>query len=127
MGKTRFSFRARLLSFKYAFNGLRLLMAEHNAWIHCFAAVCAVVFGFIFDISPMEWVAVTLAMGAVLSAEAFNTAVETLANYVCEERKEAIKNTKDLSAAGVLLTVVAAAIVGLVVFIPKIVDFLDRI
>jgi Diacylglycerol kinase len=102
-------------------------MAEHNAWIHCFAAVCAVVFGFIFDISPMEWVAVTLAMGAVLSAEAFNTAVETLANYVCEERKEAIKNTKDLSAAGVLLTVVAAAIVGLVVFIPKIVDFLDRI
>ena len=120
MKKGKFSLKARLNSFKCAFNGLRLLMNEHNARIHCFAGVCVVVAGIIFDISAMEWVAVTIVMGGVISAEALNTAIEQLSNHVCSEYNNNIKHTKDLAAAAVLIMTIIAAITGAIIFIPKI-------
>ena len=106
-----FTFRKRARSFKFAFNGIKLLITkEHNAWIHCFAAVCVLIAGVVFGLSRMEWIAVTIVIGAVLAAEAVNS----------PEYNEAIKRTKDLAAGAVLLMAIAAAIVGFVIFIPKI-------
>ena len=115
-----FTFRKRLRSFRYAFNGIRLLVTkEHNAWIHCFAAVCVIAAGFLLDISQLEWIAVVIVIGAVLAAEAVNSALETLADFVSPEYSEAIKRTKDLAAGAVLLMAIAAAIVGGIIFFPK--------
>ena len=112
-----FTFRKRARSFKFAFNGIKLLITkEHNAWIHCFAAVCVLIAGVVFGLSRMEWIAVTIVIGAVLAAEA----VEALADLVSPEYNEAIKRTKDLAAGAVLLMAIAAAIVGFIIFIPKI-------
>ena len=109
-----FTFRKRARSFKFAFNGIKLLITkEHNAWIHCFA-------GMVFGLSRMEWIAVTIVIGAVLAAEAVNSSIEALADLVSPEYNEAIKRTKDLAAGAVLLMAIAAAIVGFVIFIPKI-------
>ena len=66
------------------------------------------------------------AVGSVLAAEAFNTAIETLADAVAPERNPAIGKTKDLAAGGVLLVSLAAAAVGLIVFVPRFVQLLDN-
>lgn len=70
-------------------------------------------------ISQMEWIAVVIMIGAVLAAEAVNSALEALADFVSPEYSEAIKHTKDLAAGAVLLTAIAAAIVGGIIFFPK--------
>lgn len=117
-----FTFRKRLRSFRYAFNGIRLLITrEHNAWIHCFAAVCVVVAGILLGLSEMEWIAVVIVIGAVLAAEAVNSALEAIADFVSPEYNEAIKRTKDLAAGAVLIMAIAAAIVGGIIFFPKLI------
>ena len=118
-----FTLRKRLRSFAYAFNGIRLLVTgEPNARIHCFAAICAVSMGLFFKLSSMEWVAVTVAIGMVLAAEAINSAIESLADAVSPEYNESIKKTKDLAAGAVLLLAIAALVIGLIIFVPKILD-----
>lgn len=120
MKNSGFTFRKRLASFRYAFNGIRLLIQkEHNAWIHCFATICVVIAGLFFGLSKMEWAAVVIVIGAVLSAEAVNSAIESLSDLVSPEYNEAIKKTKDLAAGAVLITAIAAAIVGIIIFFPK--------
>lgn len=120
-----FTLRKRLKSFKFAFNGIRLLITrEHNAWIHCFAAICVIIAGFVFDISTTEWIAVTFAIGTVLAAEAVNSSIEAIADLVSPEYNEAIKRTKDLAAGAVLILAISAAIIGLIIFVPKIMEML---
>ena len=104
--KSPFTVRARALSFVYAYRGVKaLLLREHNAWLHLVAASAAGGLGWFFGISRTEWCLVAFAVGSVLAAEAFNTAIETLADAV-------------------LLTSLAAAVVGLLVFGPKLVQLL---
>lgn len=120
MKNSGFTFHKRLASFRYAFNGIRLLIQkEHNAWIHCFAAICVIGAGIFLGLSPMEWIAVSIVIGAVLAAEAINSAIEALADLVSPEYNAAIKKTKDLAAGAVLITAIAAAIVGFIIFLPK--------
>lgn len=117
----RFSIKRRLKSFRYAFSGLRVLVKEeHNARIHLFATVCVIVMGVLFRISCTEWVAVALAIGLVFGMEAVNSAVENICDFVCPERDARIKKIKDLAAAAVLFSAIAALAVGLFIFIPKI-------
>lgn len=122
MKQESFSLRKRIRSFGYAFSGIRtLLRDEHNSRIHVFAMACVVVFGFILRISATEWCVVALCCGAVLTAEAMNSAIEALADLVSPEFHPLIKKAKDVAAAGVLMTAIAAAAAGLVIFLPKLV------
>ena len=122
MDNKGFTFRKRLKSFAYAFNGIWLLLRhESNAWLHSLIGLFTVAAGFLLDISGLEWMAVAIVCGCVLSAEALNTAIERLADEVSLEYSEAIKRIKDLSAGGVLLMAFAAAVVGLIIFVPKLI------
>lgn len=124
MKNSGFTWRKRLRSFKYAFHGIWLLVRyEHNAWIHCFAAVCVVVAGAVLGLSATEWIVITFAIGLVLAAEAINSSIEALADWVSPGYNEAIKRTKDLAAGAVLILAIAAAVVGLIVFVPKLIIF----
>lgn len=124
MKNSGFTWRKRLRSFKYAFHGIWLLVRyEHNAWIHCFAAVCVVVAGAVLGLSAAEWIVITFAVGLVLAAEAINSSIEALADLVSPGYNEAIKRTKDLAAGAVLILAIAAAVVGLIVFVPKLIIF----
>lgn len=108
-------------SFRYAMQGIKLLVKyEPNARIHCFAAVAVAGAGWFLGLSRMEWVAVAIVIGAVLAAEAINSAIEALADFVSPDYQEAIKRTKDLAAGAVLLMAMASAAVGLLIFVPKI-------
>lgn len=99
-----------------------LLREEHNSRIHLFATVCVIVAGVLLKISLLEWVAVAFAVGLVFSGEIFNSAVEDLSDVVCPERDERIKKVKDLAAAAVLVNAITAAVIGLLVFLPKIIQ-----
>lgn len=120
MDNKGFTFRKRLASFKYAFQGIWLLLRyEHNAWLHCFIGICTIIAGFLLKISAMEWVTVVIVCGCVLAAEAMNTAIERLADVVSPEYNETIKKVKDLSAGSVLLMAFAAVVIGIIIFLPK--------
>jgi diacylglycerol kinase (ATP) len=120
MDKKKFAFQKKLAAFKYAFHGVRLLLRyERNIRLHCLAGICAVLAGFLLNISATEWLAVVVACGCVFAAEALNTAIERLADVVSPEYSEAIRKVKDLAAAGVLFVAFAAAIMGMIIFLPK--------
>lgn len=128
MNDNRFSIRARLRSFRYAFSGIAMLIrGEHNAWIHCVAAVCVIACGFTFRISAAEWVAISLSIGGVFMAEAFNSAIEALADKVSPTQDPLIKRAKDIAAGAVLLFVFAAVTVGLIVFLPYIIALCSNV
>lgn len=116
----------RLNSFKYAFQGIAMLFRETpNAIIHLVLAIIAVILGFILSISATEWIAVCIVIGLVFALEAVNTALENLSDYACKkEIHPAIKKTKDLAAAGVLLAAIAALIVGIIIFLPKLLSLI---
>lgn len=121
MNTKKFSFADRLRSFRYAFRGIGYLISgEHNAWIHCLAAILVITGGFFFGLSTSEWVAVVFAIGFVFSMEAVNSAVEALCDFVSPERREIIGRVKDLAAGAVLIAAISAAIIGGIVFFPKI-------
>ena len=117
----KFSIRARIRSFDYAISGIvTLIKNEHNARIHLFATICVVFAGFLLDISANEWIAVIFAIGFVFAMEAVNSAVEYLSDLISPEYNRLIKQAKDVAAAAVLFAAIAAACVGLIIFIPKI-------
>lgn len=120
-----FSFNSRLRSFKYAFNGIRvLLLHEHNARIHLVAGVVAVSLGYILNLTLREWCLITMVIAGVLIAELINTAIEKLCDVVQPEYHEKIKVVKDVSAAAVLLAALTAVIVGMMIFSPKLFSLL---
>jgi diacylglycerol kinase (ATP) len=120
-----FSWRKRARSFKFAIEGIAtLLRSEHNAWIHSAAALLAIILGALLHISAMEWCVVIICIASVLSAEAVNTAVEALADKLSPEPHPLIKRAKDVAAGAVLLVAIAALIIGIIIFLPKLLHLL---
>ena len=114
-----FSLQARARSFRFAFAGGRVLLAtQHNAWMHAAATVLVVLDGLATRLAPLEWALLVLAMGLVWALEAMNTAVELLADEVSLEQRPGIGRAKDVAAFGVLAAAVAAALIGMFVFVP---------
>ncbi|AIM37335.1 diacylglycerol kinase family protein [Sphingobacterium sp. SG20118] len=121
MKNRKFSFQDRAKSFTYAFDGFKVLFAEeHNARIHLVATVVTVIAGFYFDISTVEWMIILLCIGSVFALEIVNSAIENLADLVCQEQNSLVKKAKDLAAAAVLVAAIVAAIIAIIIFIPKI-------
>ena len=73
----------------------------------------------------MEWIIIALTVGIVLAAEAFNTAIEQMANFIQPNQDKKIEHIKDLAAGGVLITAFSALIVGLIIFLPKFITLLS--
>lgn len=107
-------------SFACALAGLAwLITTQRNAKIHLSAALVVAALGAWLGISRMEWCMMVLACGMVFSAEALNSAIEKLADRITTEKDERIRVAKDVGAAGVLVASIAAAIIGLIVFLPR--------
>ncbi|MEG0796847.1 MAG: diacylglycerol kinase family protein [Odoribacter sp.] len=125
MQNTPFSFKTSIRSFRYAFTGISLLFKqERNARIHATVAIIVIIAGVVLEISVSEWIAVLFAIGSVLAAEAINSAIEHLADFVSPGQQKLIGQAKDLAAGAVLLLAICAAIIGLLIFIPKLIPLL---
>ena len=126
MREKKFSLRNRLYSFRFAFNGLKVLfLEEHNSRIHLVIALVVIMAGFLCKITNYEWLAILLSLGLVISLEIVNTALEKIADFISPEYDLRIKVIKDLAAAGVMVGAFAAVGVGLVVFGPYILEILS--
>lgn len=113
--------KKRIESFGYAFQGIRRLFKnEPNAKIHLLATILVVAGGFYFHLSASEWCISILAIASVLAAEAFNSAIEDLTDLVSPDHHPLAGHAKDLAAGAVLITAIGAAIIGFIVFFPKV-------
>ena len=121
MKEQRFSIKTRLKSFKYAFNGLKILWKEqHNARIHFLFVIGVVIAGFTFKISLTEWMLLVFAMGFVIVTEIINSSIENLADFIELKQNPHIKKIKDLAAGAVLISALVAVVIGLIIFVPKV-------
>ena len=112
--------RRRLLTFKFAFNGISYaIRTQQNLWIHLIAATMVIIAGFVVDLHRVEWIIVIFCIGFVISAELFNTAIESFSDAVHPDYNPKIKIVKDLAAAAVLVSAIISAIIGIIIFIPK--------
>ncbi|WP_246008827.1 diacylglycerol kinase family protein [Hymenobacter metallilatus] len=113
--------RKRAASFGYAFRGVgAALRTEVHLWFHAAATVVVGWLGFYFGLARWEWAAVALAVGAVWCAELINTAVEAVVNLVSPEYHPLAGRAKDVAAGAVLVMALAALVVGLLVFGPRV-------
>lgn len=116
-----FSLTRRLHSFRYALAGLHtLLRTQHNARIHAVATVLVIGAGAYLRLTASEWLWLLVAMAGVWVAEAFNTALEFLADAVTRETHPLIGQAKDVAAAAVLIAAIAALVIGLLVLGPHV-------
>lgn len=114
--------RRHLNSFKYALRGIYHATAnEANFRIQLAVVVVTVAAGFFYKIQLMEWLALVVVSGMLLSAELINTAIEEFIDHLIHEHHEGARVIKDLSAGYVLTTALCALAVFLLVFLPKIV------
>ena len=121
MKSEKFSVSKRVRSFKYAFNGLKIMLKEeHNSRIHLVAAIFALALGGFLKLSPTEWVLLCMVIGAVFMAELFNSALENLADIISPDKKEKIGKAKDLAAAAVLVSALVSIAMACFIFLPKI-------
>lgn len=127
--KPRYSLRHSLSprrfyqSLMHALRGVqRLFSSTPNAAIHLIFTIAVIVSGILLGISAMEWCLLLLCIGAVCALEALNTALESLADRVSRDYSPLIRDAKDLAAGAVLIMSVISALIGLIIFLPHILD-----
>lgn len=117
-----YSFKKQLKSFTFAWKGILTCAGhEQNITFHLIAAIIVLAAGFCFGISRTEWMVVMLCIGTVIAAELFNSAIERLVDMVSPEWEKTAGEVKDIAAGAVLITAIAAAIVGMIVFLPYVI------
>ncbi|WP_321516440.1 diacylglycerol kinase family protein [Marinifilum fragile] len=120
--KSKFSIKARLNSFKHALRGLKIAVKEEdNAKIHLGIGIIMYILSAVLKLKKMEIVAVLFSIGFVVVAELFNTAIENLRDFVQPNDHKQIKKIKNISTAAVLLSAITAFLVGLIVYLPRLI------
>lgn len=110
-------------SFRYASRGLIYsLMIQRNMKIHILMALLVLAAGFYFRISHLEWLILLLAIALVMTAEIINTSIECAVDLVTREREPLARKAKDTAAGAVLLAASFSIIMGLIVFLPRIIN-----
>ena len=108
-------------SFTYAFEGLKYAFKyEQNILVHSLATILVIIAGIFFKISLMEWLIITLIIGLVIATELINTSIEATIDLITQETHPLAKIAKDTAAAAVLIFGLAAIIIALIIFLPKI-------
>lgn len=117
--------RKFLKSFKYAFDGIKeTIKKEQNIKIHLLMMILVIIAGIILKISKTEWIICIILFGLVISAELFNTAIENVVDLITKEKNENARKAKDAAAGGVLILAIISAIIGIIIFAPKCLEFI---
>lgn len=107
-------------SFKYAIEGfITSFKEERNMKIHIIIMIMVIFAGRFYRINIYEWITCITLFGMVIAGELFNTAIEAVVDIAMPYKNQKAKKAKDISAAAVLILSMCAAIIGLTIFIPK--------
>lgn len=110
-------------SFTYPIKGLKYAYRnEQNLAVDVGISLIVLIAGVIFKLDKSEWLVVAFTIGAVISLELVNTAIEAVVDMVTEEYHPLAKVAKDTSAAAVFIIAIVAVIVGLIIFLPKVIS-----
>ncbi|MHC4435256.1 MAG: diacylglycerol kinase family protein, partial [Planctomycetota bacterium] len=121
----QFSISGRIQSFRHAIDGIVLMLrSQHNAWLHAIASVTVLLAGAFCRLGPREFCWLVIAIMAVWTAEALNTALEFLADVASPEFHPLAKKAKDVAAGAVLISAVGSAVIALLIFGPYILTYL---
>lgn len=115
-------------SFKYAFSGvISAFKTERNMKIHVSIMILVILCGIIFKLETWEWIVCICLFALVIGGELFNTAIEIVVDLAMPKINDKAKKSKDIAAGGVLVLAIGSAIIGLIIFIPKIINlFMGR-
>jgi diacylglycerol kinase len=123
--KRKFSIMSRLRSTTHAWRGLIIFIrSTHNSWVHIFFSLLAVYMGFVLKISSIEWAIIVFVIGLVVITEALNTAFEIDIDLTSPIYHPYARDTKDVAAGAVLMSVIVAGVVGIIIFLPKVIILL---
>lgn len=116
-----------LASFRFGFQGIAsAAVKERNVQIHIGLSALVISFGFGFNISATEWIAVVLAIGGMLALELLNTAIERTVDLNTSEYHPLAKQAKDIAAGAVLIYAFTSVIIGIIIFIPKMLTLFSK-
>ena len=108
-------------TFSTAFNGIQhFFKTERNGKIQAAVTGFTLLLSFYLQLSPVEWIFILFCIGAVIGLEMMNTALEKLCDHVHKDSHPVIKIVKDVAAGAVLFVSIISVIIGLIIFIPKI-------
>ena len=117
--------KTKLLSFQHAFQGIfTCFIQERNFKIHITASMAVFILNFILRISILEWCIILLCIGLVLAAELFNSAIERTIDLKTLDYHPLAKSGKDMAAGAVLIAAFISSLIGLLIYIPKILSFI---
>ena len=117
-----------LRSVQFAFQGaVQFFSRQRNAKIQTVMGITAISLGFIVSITPYQWLLVLFCIGLVISLEMINSAIEIFCDMVTTDFHPRIKIIKDVAAGAVLVASIASLIIGLIIFIPALTNFLNSI
>lgn len=117
--------KKRKHAFGYAIKGLRAFFRdEDHPKVHAIAGILAITLGFVLHINLTEWITLIICIALVLGFEAFNSALEQLTDIASPGYLESAGKVKDIAAGAVLIASIAACIIGLIIFVPKILEIL---
>jgi diacylglycerol kinase (ATP) len=120
------TFSGRVESFRCAARGIRLMLrSQHNAWLHAVASCSVLIVGGLSVLERAEWCWIILAIMAVWTAEALNTALEFLADVASPEFHPLVGYAKDVAAGGVLLAAAGSVIIGILVLGPHVLAWIQ--
>ncbi|MDL2211501.1 diacylglycerol kinase family protein [Erysipelotrichaceae bacterium OttesenSCG-928-M19] len=114
-----------IIKFKVAFKGLKIVFLEESSFRYQFIILLLTIsLGFLVGLSKMEWIAIAFATIIVFTFEVMNTAIENIIDLVSPEYNVLAGKIKDISAGAVLLSTIGAVIIGIIIFYPKIINFI---
>lgn len=123
--KHKITILKRLKSFVYAHQGIIFLFkTQGNVIIHSIAAGLAIIMGVLLKINTIEWCFIIFAIGFVFVTETINTAIEQFIDFISPSYNFSAGKAKDLAAGAVLFSALSSLLVGLIIFVPKLVDLL---
>ncbi len=109
--------------FTNALKGAIVILKEENSlWVHIFVAFIVIIFSIIFSLSSIEWALIIFSIGIVIGFEIINTAIEYLVDIVSFEYNVKAKKIKDVSALATLFVTFISIMIGLLIFVPKILE-----
>jgi len=110
-------------SFKYAVEGLVYAFKyEQNIIVHMLVCITTIILGIILKLNTFEWLICFVMFGLVIATELINTSIEAVVDLACPKKDPLAKIAKDTASAAVLVFALIAAISGLIIFIPKIIN-----
>ena len=112
-------------SFKYAIEGIIYAFKfEQNIIVHTFVMILVIILGIVLKISYFEWLICLILFGLVIATELINTSIEAIVDLACPKINPLAKIAKDTASGAVLVFAITAAISGLIIFIPKILELI---